>query len=206
MRVYNFGDSAIPARPEIRNSDAEFRKLIPLYRPFISRTASSFPRQWRTDFNQVGLIELYRVFEKSWGKIDKDTFRQHAFVSIKSRMIDFYRKTIERAPTIIELPATDIDGYQEDYIYNFPDGQNWALSIAKKIDFEFIFSQQNLTAIGLSAKEITVFKMYFIDKFLLAEISATLDISQSQTSKILKKLRKECRQLHDKLNNTNNPL
>ncbi|WP_431213839.1 hypothetical protein ACQ86N_02765 [Puia sp. P3] len=130
----------------------------------------------------------------------------YALKAIKSKMVDFWRSTIEKAqlkvqdhdqdgnPTVTAVPffvqietTVDPDGESESVIDNFPHRVNYVSSITASIDVCYVLEKAIQNPKLFSEDDRKVYQIYYKEGYNVSETAEYLDVSVSYASKMITK-------------------
>lgn len=168
-------------------------KLIKNFLPAIKQLSSTYPGFWTEDLIQEGKIALLHAAQKFPANGNAADFFKYAYAAIKNRIINFYNVVVKKQPTTIELILDEDDS--EDNRVGFSDDYNFSENRVIAIDLKMQLSDSALAKSGLKPKEITAFRMYFIDGKKLSEIADALNVSDSQVSRLMISAREKVKQI-----------
>lgn len=182
-----------PAKPRRAGDlyELTFEQLLTEFVRDIDWYASGYPKSWQKDFCQVGKIALFEAYQKFIVLPPERDFRPYALTAISNRMVDFYRKTIERAPVLEEKIFTDEDGDEVEYIYNVTGEIDFFTTTTFDMDYQVMFNKSNLLAHGFSESEIQALNLHLLQDIPVGEVASQLGLSPGRISQILSSLKQK---------------
>jgi RNA polymerase sigma factor (sigma-70 family) len=173
-----------------KNKQTSFSSILKAFNHDLKRLASRFPTTWKDDFIQEGSIALFNVYEKFILNPSGADFRNYALVAIHRRMIDFYRRTIERSPQTEPLQVTTDEGYPNsgEYTINITEYPDYnTISTTFDLDYNLLFNENTLKNHSFTIQEIRMLDLHLNGQYTVSEVAEKLSISIGQASKILTK-------------------
>jgi RNA polymerase sigma factor (sigma-70 family) len=178
---------------EIRTSstatERTANKLIKNFLPAIEQLASTYPKFWEKDFVQEGKIALLRAAQKYPVAKNVGDFFKYAYTAIKNHLLNFYYAVIKRQPETVELILDEDEDESQDKRLGYSDDYNIVINCEQAIDFRLLLTEEGLGKAGFKTKEIRAFRLYFIEDYTLADVAAQLEISDTQASRLMNRVR-----------------
>lgn len=225
MLLKNSSDELANLFMQCRTSQTNSRQFSLLekgFMPKIKQLASKYSNFWNEDFIQEGRIGLLKAFHKFPETSDCSQFENYASLVISNQMIDFYRHVIGKS--LVEITEVDFEGnastYKQpifinppvytseeddslEYILNFPSQEDYVTSTTLTIDFNLCLNKNVMQKNNFTDKEIKVFDLHFNKGYNVTEVAEKINLSISQTSKIISKTKPKVQQLLAYTSNNN---
>jgi RNA polymerase sigma factor (sigma-70 family) len=175
----------------------KFHDLLQLFRPLIKSMARNYSPDWREDFIQEGIIGLLNAVENySHKHRTPEEFIPYAIVSIRNRMVDFFRTSVANKSKEENTCIDEINAPSELYSFVFNSSDhtdplllltNSEMDLMLGIDFKYSLTKENLLCNGFTEKEIEAFNLHIIMGYTGVEIAKEMSLSPGQVSKIINK-------------------
>jgi RNA polymerase sigma factor (sigma-70 family) len=195
-------ETGLPAKTRLVGDlhTLNFEQLFKQFKRDIEWYASGYPKSWQMDFCQEGAIALFDAYQKFIILPSQRDFRSYALTAIDHRMIDFYRKTIEKRPVFQEAVFIDEEGEEQELIYNYSGDRDYFITTTFDMDYQIVFNDSNLTAKGFTESELKVFNLHMIRDIPVTKVAGELRLSPGRVSQLITSLREKTQWLLNQYN------
>ena len=181
-------------------SPVSFESLLSQFQPVINQYAEKFAKTqsgWKDDFVAEAYVGLFTLYEQHrllgcW------LTRPLIVRAIFTRMIDFYRKHIQRHKSIVlfsdlipEDDSDDADPSRPIFDSDNLAGSRWLTEeLSAKIDVGLGSDSISLLAFGLTERQKETYTLY-LEGYNSSEISDMIGVSPARVSILLKKAKQQ---------------
>jgi DNA-directed RNA polymerase specialized sigma subunit len=182
---------------ESKGADSQLKRLISEFSPIIQIMAARYrDPTWRLDLVQEGNVGLLNAIRKFPPLGDRNKFMGYAIKAIKNTMIDFVRKTLKKNSATLFVSTYSTDPPQTvDHFENCLTPFDYYTSCSWPVTVTYHLDRSSSPQIGLTKREIRIWDLY-LQGYKHFEIAQIIQLSSSQTSKEISKIKTKMQTLY----------